>query len=76
MVLVELLIDRRYQGRGYGREVVRQVAELVQAQGATELLTSYVPQADGPAGFYERPGFVPTGDRDDNGEIIVRLALP
>jgi diamine N-acetyltransferase len=74
--LWKLLIDQRYQGRGYGREVVRQVAELVRAQGAIELLTSYVPQAGGPAGFYERLGFVPTGDRDDNGEIIVGLALP
>jgi GNAT superfamily N-acetyltransferase len=74
--LWKLLIDERYQGRGYGREVVRQVAELVRAQGATELLTSYVPQAGGPAGFYERLGLVPTGDRDENGEIIVRLVLP
>jgi GNAT superfamily N-acetyltransferase len=74
--LWKLLIDEQYQGRGYGRDVVRQVAELVQAQGATELLTSYVPQAGGPAGFYQRLGFVPTGDRDVNDEIIVRLVLP
>jgi len=74
--LWKLLIDQRYQVRGYGREVVRQVAELVRAQGATELLTSYVEQPGGPAGFYERLGFVPTGDRDENGEIIVRLVLP
>src|SRR5262249_3100564 len=47
--LWKLLIDERHQGRGYGREVVRQVAELVRAQGATELLTSYVAQAGGPA---------------------------
>jgi diamine N-acetyltransferase len=74
--LWKLLIDGRYQGRGYGREIVRQVAELIRDEGATELLTSYVPEPGGPAGFYERLGFVPTGDRDDNGEIIVRLALP
>ena len=30
-------------------------------EGATELLTSYVPLPGGPAGFYERLGFVPTG---------------
>jgi diamine N-acetyltransferase len=74
--LWKLLIDQRYQGRGYGREIVRQVAELFRAEGATELLTSYVPEAGGPAGFYERLGFVPTGDLDINGEVIVRLALP
>ena len=74
--LWKLIIDERYQGRGYGAEVVRQVVELVRAEGAAELLTSYVPEPGGPAGFYERLGFVPTGDLDENGEVIVRLALP
>jgi diamine N-acetyltransferase len=73
--LWKLLIDQRYQGHGYGREVVRQVAQFVRAEGAAALLTSYVPEAGGPAGFYERLGFVPTGAHDANGEIIVRLAL-
>lgn len=73
--LWKLLIDERQQGRGYGSEVVRQVVELVRAEGATELLTSYVDAPGGPAGFYERLGFVPTGDLDENGEIVVSLVL-
>ncbi|WP_194911162.1 GNAT family N-acetyltransferase [Catenulispora rubra] len=73
--LWKLLVDRRYQGRGYGAETVRQVARLVCAEGATELLTSYVPSNGDPAGFYRRLGFVPTGDLDGNGEVIVRLVL-
>lgn len=73
--LWKLLIDERHQGHGYARDVVRQVAELVRAEGATELLTSYVPEDGGPAGFYERVGFVPTGEFDGSGEPIVRLAL-
>lgn len=73
--LWKLLVDRRYQGRGLGAEVVRRVAAIVRAEGATELLTSYVPAEGGPAGFYERLGFVPTGDVDGEGEPIVRLAL-
>ena len=73
--LWKLLIDERYQGRGYGAEVVGQVAELVRAEGAAELLTSYVRGPGGPAGFYERLGFVPTGDLDGDGEVIMRLAL-
>jgi diamine N-acetyltransferase len=75
-LLWKLLIDERHQGRGCGAEVVRQVAELVRAEDATELLTSYVPQDGGPAGFYEQLRFVPTGELDGNGEAIVRLALP
>jgi len=74
--LWKLLIDERYQGRGYGSAAVRQIADLVRAQGAGELLTSYVPGDGGPAGFYQRLGFLPTGEHDDHGEVIVRLALP
>jgi diamine N-acetyltransferase len=73
--LWKLLIDERHQRRGFGAEVVQQVAELVRAEGATELLTSYLPADGGPAGFYQRLGFVPTGQLDDNGEVIVRLVL-
>jgi diamine N-acetyltransferase len=64
------------QGHGYGTEAVRQVAELVRAEGGSELLTSYVPEDGGPAGIYQRLGFVPTGEFDGNGEVIVRLAIP
>ncbi len=73
--LRKLLVDERHQGRGHGADAVRQVAALLRADGATELLTSYVPAEGGPAGFYARLGFVPTGDLDVNGEIIVRLPL-
>ena len=74
--LWKLLIDERHQGRGYGSEAVRQVARLVRAEGARELLTSYVPEDGGPAGFYKRLGFAPTGELDADGEVIVRLPLP
>ncbi len=73
--LWKLLIDHRYQGRGYGREVVQQVVDIVRDQGGTELLTSHVPGEGGPAGFYARLGFVPRGDLDPEGEIILRLVF-
>ena len=73
--LWKLLIDFRQQGKGYGREVVRRVVELVRSQGATELLTSYVPGDGGPAGFYAGLGFVPTGEVDPQGEVLLRLRL-
>jgi GNAT superfamily N-acetyltransferase len=74
--LWKLLIDERHQRQGYGREVVRQVADLMRGAGAEALLTSYVPggTAD-PEPFYSGLGFVPTGDVDDHGEIILRLDL-
>jgi len=74
--LWKLLIDHRHQGRGYGAEAVRVVAELISQAGARELLTSCFLDLDGsPAPFYERLGFVPTGDLDVDGETILRLEL-
>jgi GNAT superfamily N-acetyltransferase len=69
--LWKLLIDHRHQGKGYGQEVVRQIVELVRSERGNELLTSYVLGEGGPAGFCARLGFVPTGDLDPAGEIIV-----
>lgn len=73
--LWKLIIDQRHQRRGYGRDAVRLVSDLVRAEGATELLTSYV-QGDGePWPFYRSLGFRPTGDLDENDEVILSLAL-
>jgi GNAT superfamily N-acetyltransferase len=73
--LWKLLIDYRHQGRGYGADVVRQMVQLVRGEGGTELLTSHVPGDGGPAGFYARLGFVPTGELDPEGEIILRRVV-
>jgi diamine N-acetyltransferase len=47
----------------------------VRANGAAELLTSCVPGDGGPEPFYRRIGFSPTGELDENGEIILALDL-
>jgi GNAT superfamily N-acetyltransferase len=73
--LWRLLVDKRYQRRGIGRAVLTQLVDLVRADGGTELLTSYEPGEGEPWPFYQRFGFRPTGETDD-GEIVLRLALP
>ena len=73
--LWKLLIDEQHQGRGYGQEAVGLVAGTARDHGATELMTSYVVGADGPEPFYSRIGFVPTGDEDEKGELVVSLDL-
>jgi diamine N-acetyltransferase len=72
--LWRLLIDQRHQGRGFGREALTRIVDLLRSDGATELLTSYVPGDGEPRPFYQRFGFQPTGEICD-GEIVVRLAL-
>ena len=73
--LWKILIDERHQGRGYGREALQLVSDIVRATGAAELLTSCVPGDDGPEPFYRRLGFAPTGDHDEKGEVILGLQL-
>ncbi len=73
--LWKLLVDERHQRRGYGREAVRLVADIVRGNGAAELLTSCLPGDGGPEPFYRRIGFRPTGELDENGEIILALDL-
>ena len=73
--LWKLIIDREAQRQGFGREVVRLVSEIVRGEGASDLLTSYVEGKNSPAGFYARLGFRPTGERDENDEVIVSLDL-
>jgi diamine N-acetyltransferase len=73
--LWKLLIDERHQGRGYGRDAVKLVAEIARDHGASELLTSYVVGERSPEPFYRQLGFVPTGEQDENGEIVLALPL-
>jgi diamine N-acetyltransferase len=72
--LWRLMIDTRHQRRGFGRAALERVIALVRAEGAAELLTSYNPGDGSPWPFYERFGFVPTGELDGN-EIVLRLDL-
>jgi diamine N-acetyltransferase len=73
--LWRLLIDHRRQRRGYGTATLDAiVAYLRDRPGADVLYTSVVPGDETPQPFYERYGFVPTGDIVD-GEVVLRLEL-
>jgi diamine N-acetyltransferase len=73
--LWKLIVDRRYQGRGYGRAIIEKVIEIVRAEGAETLLTSYALGQGNPGPFYQHVGFSPTGEVNIDGEIIVALKL-
>jgi predicted N-acetyltransferase YhbS len=70
--LWRLLVDRRHQRRGVGTRVVGLVVEELRAVGAGSLVVTWRPGRAGPAPFFERLGFVPTGDLD-GGEVVARL---
>lgn len=73
--LWRLLIDTRYQGRGYGRAVIALIVDYLSTRpGADELLTSVVPGDASPLGFYLSCGFTETGEIFDH-EQVLRLRL-
>ncbi|MCX4966872.1 GNAT family N-acetyltransferase [Streptomyces sp. NBC_00654] len=73
--LWRMLIDGRFQGRGYGRAALdAAVAHLRSGPDARELVTSVVPGEGSPLGFYLRYGFAETGEMFDH-ERVLRLAL-
>ncbi len=72
--LWRLLIDRAHQQRGIGRRALAELTRTLRAAGHTALLVSWVDGPGGPRPFYERLGFVPTGELDGD-EIVARLGL-
>lgn len=75
-MLWRLLIDERYQGRGYGREAVRQVINYVETRPAALELKVGARRGEGsPRPFYQSLGFVITGQVVDNDEDVLSLDL-
>jgi diamine N-acetyltransferase len=72
--LWRLMIGAAWQRRGYGTAALRLALDEVRGRGGTEIYTSWVPDTDGPGPFYERLGFEPTGEIDDD-EVVARLRL-
>jgi diamine N-acetyltransferase len=73
--LWRMLIDARYQGRGYGRAALDQVVAYVKTRPDAEVLVTSVVMGEGsPLGFYERYGFELTGEMFDH-EHVMQLRL-
>jgi diamine N-acetyltransferase len=72
--LWKLLLDERYQRRGFGRATLDLVVEYFRNRGVGTMWTS-VGQGEGSlVTFYERYGFKRTGDFHGN-EILLRLEI-
>lgn len=73
--LWRLMVAGEHQRRGYGQQALGLVVDRLRTlPGARELLTSCVPGEGGPRPFYERLGFIATGEVED-GEEVLRLPL-
>jgi diamine N-acetyltransferase len=72
--LWRLMIAADRQRQGLGTAALTLASDEVRRRGGSEIFTSWVPGDGSPGPFYERLGFVPTGEVDD-GEIVGRLSL-
>jgi diamine N-acetyltransferase len=75
--LWRLMIDEKYQNKGYGREAVRLALEFIRTLpcgNAEYCWLSYEPENDVARHLYHSFGFVETGEKDCN-ELIAVLKL-
>lgn len=75
--LWRLMIDGKYQNKGYGREAVRLALEFIRTLpcgNAEYCWLSYEPENDVARHLYHSFGFVETGEKDCN-ELIAVLKL-
>lgn len=75
--LWRLMIDRKYQNKGYGREAVRLALEFVKSFPCGEAeycWLSYEPENEVASRLYQSFGFVETGEKDGE-ELIAVLKL-
>lgn len=72
---VRLMIDRRHQGKGYGRAAIAAVIEAIRNIAESRVLyTSYNPENTHAGHLYAAMGFQATGRMLD-GEIVAALPL-
>jgi diamine N-acetyltransferase len=82
--LTRLMIDARYQGRGYAHAALARLVGRARAQGADALYLSYVPGNAAAEKLYSHLGFLPMGEilrgepaelDHEPDEIVMRLSL-
>jgi diamine N-acetyltransferase len=73
--LWKLIIDERYQGRGFGTATLDLIAGYFRDRGVDVMWTSAGQGEGSPIAFYERYGFERTGDIVFDDEVLLRLTL-
>lgn len=72
--LWRLMISGPYQAQGYGEAAMKLLIKHLKAMGIPELYTSYHTGPGGPGRFYERLGFIPTGEYyGDEPEVVLKI---
>ena len=74
-VIYRFMIDRRHQGKGYGRAALAKALDEIRAiPGVRKVSISYMPDNPVAKPFYASFGFVEVG-LDEDGEMLAELPL-
>lgn len=74
--LGRLMIDEKYQGKGYGRAATLEVIErFEQMEGCREIYLSFEPENVNAEKLYQSIGFARTGETNEYGEIMMRYKI-
>jgi diamine N-acetyltransferase len=74
-LILRLMVDGRYQGRGYGREAMKVMTEMFLAnERVRAVCISYAPENDTARKLYLSFGFVETGEMLES-EVLAVLQL-
>jgi diamine N-acetyltransferase len=73
--LTRLMIDKRYQGKGYGRKAMEMLIERVRKEGVTKLGLSYEPYNKVAEKLYLSLGFKNSGMTIGEGQIVAWLEI-
>jgi diamine N-acetyltransferase len=73
--IYRFMIDRKHQGKGFGRAALAQaLAEIKAISGIAKVSIGYMPENAVAKAFYASLGFAEVG-KDEDGEIIAELIL-
>ena len=75
--ICRLMIDQRYQGKGYGKQAMQKILEHIKTfphGKANIVVLSYEPENTVAKKLYESFGFAETGEVED-GELVSKLVL-
>jgi diamine N-acetyltransferase len=74
--LGRLMIDEKYQGKGYGKAATLEVIErLKQDENCREIYLSFAPENVNAEKLYQNIGFKRTGETNEYGEILMRYVI-
>jgi diamine N-acetyltransferase len=74
-ILWRFMIDAQFQRQGLGRRAFELVLEYVQTRPGAKVFEAHCGLGEGsPQGFYEKLGFVSTGEFDE-GELVMQYQL-